>query len=478
MKTPLNVQVGKRAKVGRVTPYAPGLDVSEGGAPGVTRPTPALMGKAVFLLFSLTFILGLSAHTPPAKHSSDRYLLLVDTSAAMRRRAPAVQKAVSNLLLSSMNAQLQRGDTIGLWTYNEQLYAGRLPLQRWTPEGEQLVASNILAFLDGQPYENASRLDAVWPALQGVVRESKKLTVLIFSEGDETMSGTPFDREINEFFKANASRQKQKRMPFITVLRSYRGQFNGVTLNLAPWPVEFPPFPPESKAASTPKPKPPPEITAPPSAAPPLIVIGKKPEPAVAALPVPAEPTPVTPVVPTNDLPAAVVEPKSPPAPAPTETPQATPGQPAATPVVPAPPAGAIHPKPDVSPVVALPAKPIVEPKPESAPVVVPPTETPHESTPPPVNSAPTPVAPSVHADELKTEPSPLPATVKPPPSPPPAQVVAEAQPETIFSRTKLVLLGLGLVVLAGAVFFLAHRRAHASAHASLITRSMDQDRK
>jgi hypothetical protein len=462
------------------------------------------MGKAVFVLFSLTFILGLSAQTPPAEHSSGRYLLIVDTSAAMRRRAPAVQKAVSNLLLSSMHTQLRRGDTVGLWTYNEQLYAGRLPLQQWTPEREQLVASNILAFLKAQPCEKTSRLDTVWPALQSVVEESEKLTVLLISDGDKSISGTPFDREINEFFKINSRSQKQKRMPFVTVLRSRRGDFIGASLNLAPWPVEFPPFPPEPKVAAAPKPKSPPEKTAPRPATPPLIVIGKKPEP-VAVTPVAAfEPTPAKPAALTNAMPVAVVEPKSPPEPATPETPKPAPTeaapvtvQPAATPVAPteaapAPGAATDQPKPDFSTVATPPEKPVVAPrppvvelpkpmpmpvvvppetKPASPPVVAPPTEPSHAS-------APTPVALPAHADNVKPEPSPPPATVRQPFTTPPAQVATATQPETIFNRTKLLLTAGVLLVLGVTFLFLKQRRARAGAHASLITRSMDQDKK
>jgi len=446
MKSSLNVQFCKSNQMGRVTPCAPEFCIAGCGAHGVTRPTRRLtVGAICLFFFLLTSASPLLAQTPPVKNSSGRYLFIVDTSKAMRPRATAVQTTVNNLLLSGMQAQLQRGDTIGVWTYNEQLYAGRLPLQQWTPEGEQLVASNILAFLKEQSYEKTSRLETVWPALQSVVRESEKLTILLVSDGDERISGTPFDREINEFFTINSRPQKQKRMPFVIVLRSYRGKFISVTLNLAPWPAEFSPYPPEPKVTVALKPKPPPEKTAPP----PLIVIGKKPEPASVAPTAPSEPTPTKSAVPTNDLPAVVVEPKSPPAPA---------DRPAET--APTTPAATIQPKPDVSPIAATLASPAV---------IAPSTESSRVSAPTPVNPEPTAVAPPVRADELKPEPSPPPATV---------QVATATQPEPIFNRTKLLLTAGVLLVLGVAFFFLKQRRARAIAHVSLITRSMKQDKK
>src|SRR5689334_10730875 len=90
------------------------------------------------VLSVLCFAPSLPAQTAGAMGSSGRYLFIVDTSYSMRRRADAVQKTASNLLLSGMRGELRRGDTIGIWTINEDLYTGRLPLQRWTPENNGL----------------------------------------------------------------------------------------------------------------------------------------------------------------------------------------------------------------------------------------------------------------------------------------------------------------------------------------------------
>jgi hypothetical protein len=159
------------------------------------------------------------------------------------------------------------------------------------------------------------------------------------------------------------------------------------------------------------------------------------------------------------------------------------------------------QPKPEVSPAATPPAKLVVESKPTvvelpnpvptpvvatpetkptsppiaSQPVIALPTATSQAATPPPVKPESSPVAPPPHVNELKPEPSPPPATVKQPPTAPPAHVATVTQPDTIPNRTNLVLIGLGLLVLAGTVFFLVQRRARATAHASLITRSMDK---
>ena len=47
----------------------------------------------------------------------------------MQPRAGAVLKAVQDLLASGLSGQLRRGDSLGVWTFNEELSAGRFPLR-------------------------------------------------------------------------------------------------------------------------------------------------------------------------------------------------------------------------------------------------------------------------------------------------------------------------------------------------------------
>src|SRR5262245_16773583 len=61
----------------------------------------------------------LSAQTNAMRDLSSRYLFIVDKSAAMKRCASATQKAVENLLRSALNGQLQPGDSLGVWTFEE-----------------------------------------------------------------------------------------------------------------------------------------------------------------------------------------------------------------------------------------------------------------------------------------------------------------------------------------------------------------------
>jgi hypothetical protein len=193
----------------------------------------------------------------------------------MQDREGAALQAAQDLLASGIGGQLRRGDTIGVWTYNQELIAGKFPLQVWSPETHRAVGNRILTFLNEQKYEKRARLDKVLPAVQDLIKDSKFITVILISDGGQKIHGTPFDDRINGFYKLWNGEQQAARMPFVTVLRARDGTITDHTINSAPWPVELPPLPAELAAPAVPERKPAPVQKAAPAA---LVFSGKKPE--------------------------------------------------------------------------------------------------------------------------------------------------------------------------------------------------------
>ena len=70
---------------------------------------------------------------PPAVLSSNRFLFVVDTSAAMGKHTQDIVDVVESILRSSASGQLHDGDSIGVWTFNEDVYTGQLPLRSGQP---------------------------------------------------------------------------------------------------------------------------------------------------------------------------------------------------------------------------------------------------------------------------------------------------------------------------------------------------------
>ena len=226
-------------------------------------------------------ILAAQSSTTNSPHQGNRYLVIVETSRAMKDRGAGVLSALQNLLASGMQGQMRRGDTVGLWTFSDQVNVGQFPLQTWSPEAAKGVTGRVIRFLQDQQCENPARFDVVTPALQRVVKHSEYVTVIIFSSGEEKIRGTPFDAEINKAYKTWRVQQQQAHMPFITVLRAEKGTFAERTVVPAPWKLQMPERPPgiavveAEPAKDVDKAK-----AAPPRMLPPLIVSGRKPKPA------------------------------------------------------------------------------------------------------------------------------------------------------------------------------------------------------
>ena len=211
--------------------------------------------------------------------SSDRCLIIVETSKSMQRRADAVVGAVRGLLASGLDGQLQAGYTLGLWTFNEDLYAGRFPLQTWSAQAQEDITQRTVAFLKAQKYEKLGRFDKVVPAMSRLLNDSEPITVILISSGDGEVQGTPIDGRINEYYNQWREQQQKARIPFIIVLRVRNGQLVACSLNTTPWPVEMPRLTSEIRTAETV-----PEDSAkaapknPPPAVPPLIVSRNEPQ--------------------------------------------------------------------------------------------------------------------------------------------------------------------------------------------------------
>ena len=252
--------------------------------------------------------------------NDSRFLFIFDTSAEMKKRLPAVRAEMNDLLSTSLGGQLHAGDSLGVWTFDQDLRAGQFPLQHWKPEDAATVASDINTFVGKQHYAGVTRFAALQPQLNQLIQDSPRLTVLIFCDGGDDIKWTPFDTGINQVFQERLAEQKKARQPFVLVLRTQFGQYAGCTVNFPPGMVSIPEFPPLPKPVP-PSPPPPAAVIKPP-VGPPLIIIGTKvgtnwPPATEPPSPPPPVPLPVTnpaPALSTNVVPAAPTNPVAPPA--------------------------------------------------------------------------------------------------------------------------------------------------------------------
>jgi hypothetical protein len=200
----------------------------------------------------------------------------METSHSMKRLADGAFRAVAACLNSRMQGQLRPGDTLGIWTFNNELSTGLFPLQWWPARDQEAVADSVLEFLHGQKFAKRANLDKVVPTMTSLIKESDFITILLVTSGEGDLHGTPFDDRVNGIFKASREQQQKERMPFVTVLRGRKGILTYYSVNSAQWPVEMPPLPPEFDVTKVTEKEKKLAAKPPPPTAPPLIVHGKK----------------------------------------------------------------------------------------------------------------------------------------------------------------------------------------------------------
>ena len=304
--------------------------------------------SAVVRHLSFVTLLGLFCLLSAANtfaQSSNRWLFVFNTSAAMRDRTNGMQAVTQDLLNTAMHGNLRAGDTIGIWTYNSELHADEAPLQTWSSNMEPAIAYNTLLFLQQHSFAKSAKFDDVLANMLRVIKISDTITIVLFSDGAETIKGTPFDAQLTAFYKANYQSQKEAHLPVVTVLRGEKGVLTTNTLGLALAAADIPQVPPPAPVKAMAQ-KPEPVASPPAKPVPSLVIIGKKAE--------------TTFNVPT-DLPDHSGEPAAQP---PTAPPPTEPAPVVAKTETPAPPA------PEPAPAPKVESKPVVATTTPSAPIV------------------------------------------------------------------------------------------------------------
>jgi hypothetical protein len=405
-----------------------------------TVPTIQLLLLAALLFAALPCRADNS--TKAAAQEENRFLFVIDTSSSMSSCSNAVVQDVVELLESDLKGEFRRGDTIGLWTYNDRLHP-EFPMEVWSRTDKDVIVADIAAFLEERRFGRRAHFDRIMPELNHVIKNSRRVTIVLFSGGAGLIQGTPFDKEIDALQKEYGKEFRATHEPFVTVLAARNGAVFDYTVNypgLVAIPHTANPEPPAPTnppvvVETPPAPAPPPPLRSFIMVATPKVVQPVAPPPVVVTPPV--APTPEPQPVPVNVVPVtapsvAVVAPApesqplpvtAPPAPSQTAPPQA---QPTAAPIVA---------RQNSEPVIPTPA-------PQAPPVAA----TANDQTPPPT-------APVV--------PNPPVASVSPPGN----------------SELPLFVIAFSLLAIAIALVIFLIRRSRGAPHSSLITQSIDRPR-
>jgi hypothetical protein len=401
-----------------------------------------------FSILPLAFTTPAPAQAPP--QNENRFLFIINTSAAMRPMTNGIRDAVAGLLQSHMQGQMRDGDTFGIWTYNDQLHAD-FPMQTWSGQKQDAMLKGVASWLGQRRYEKKPHLEKVLPAARQIAEMSRVVTLIFIFDGSETMQGTGFDEDINALEKDTGRQMRADHIPFVTVLAARDGKFfdyrvrTPASVSLPRTAEFFPPVqtnavpvvaatnaPPPAVASKAPEPRhidivirpsAPPVTNPPPAAVPGAVAPTAPPTTPPAPTTVQPTPTPAQPArTPTQPTPTPVQ-----PAPTPTQ-PTPTPAQPATTPAQPA----TTPAQPATTPVPPPTSQAVAPAEPARVAVAAPPVETAGRSEATPAVSNPQPATTPSRADESPKQPpdpntnSTAPAVAAPATPPPPVKPVAQ----------------------------------------------------
>jgi hypothetical protein len=379
-------------------------------------PLSQFFRAAAMLLLTALFFAPLSSRAERphriSKQRENRFLFVIDTSSVMSASSNAIVQDVVEMLESDMAGEFREGDTIGLWTYSDKLRT-EFPMQIWSKADKDSIVADVATFLQGKTYGKRSHFGKVMPALNQVIKNSERLTLILFSDGAGSIEGTPLDKEINNLQKQFGRELRETHVPFVTVLAAHDGA-------VFYYAVNYPGL-----------------VSIPHTANPEVTVKTNAPVPVIVSTPAPVVPSP-PPV--THSLimraPAKVVQ-----TPAPVIKPPA--------PIAVSPPAPIIVPPP------SKPVPPPVAASPNPAPVVV---------------AAPAPIAPQVNPPATTPQPR-APAPIVSPSLP-----VANISPPR-DSQLALFIIAISLLTIAVALVVFLIRRSRHAPQSSLITQSIDRPR-
>jgi hypothetical protein len=266
---------------------------------------PPLAAAAIRRLCAAFALLLLCGNLHAQTNEAGRWLLIFGASPAMKSRMPGTMNALKQFLKNSADGEIREGDSMAVWTFDRQVQGSESAFE-WRTARTQETASNLVTFLERQPFLLESSLPVLKTPLSHLVASSERLTTVIFCDGLSRCNFTPYDEGINQNFRDGLDERIKNHQPFVIVLRSQRGKYTGCTVNFPPAAISLPPFPP--LPAPPPAIMPDPAKTAPvaaPVVSAPLVIVGTQ---VGTNLEMEAKSAPATsphPVVTSNTIPSA-----------------------------------------------------------------------------------------------------------------------------------------------------------------------------
>ncbi len=192
-------------------------------------------------LFALLVAQPMQAADTNTNSAENRFLIVAEKSNQLRGSAKAIERKIQDLVETGMNGRLKKGDTLGLWIFNETLNTD-FPMQEWMESNQKELATKVEKFYREKSPKKSKTPENVLSSILSVVRSSKSITVVTISSSSSGFQGTPFDDEINRI-RNYYRRDLGAEYPLMTVLVGQNGKLVTFSVNALDSPAFFPQHP-------------------------------------------------------------------------------------------------------------------------------------------------------------------------------------------------------------------------------------------
>ena len=211
--------------------------------------------------------------------NGNRFLFVVETSSASSRLEHGGRQAAFDLIYSGIYGQMRAGDTFGIWTFNENVFAGFYPMRTWSPEINMELAASAGQFLKKQSYDKTGRLSNALKQVVTLAGAVKDVNILVISDPGNAPDDSPVGADYGTTYQRRAVEARPRKKPIITTIVAKNGSVSNWLVTVAGDPIRLPAYAiPEHKQepANAPIVKAKPEVPRVPRA--PIIMKGPTPE--------------------------------------------------------------------------------------------------------------------------------------------------------------------------------------------------------
>ena len=225
------------------------------------------MLQVLFLAITLLAAPVWSAPKPEGK----RFLFIVDTSAGMKPLDMPLRQTLFDLIYSGARGHMTNDDTYGLWLVGEKNNTS-FPMESWKEKFAVEIAAKAVSHAKDHGFKGQANLTLALADASRIVKNIGDLTVILISNGETPLLGTPFDDAINARFRELAPVMKAAKATINTALVAQDGKFVAWAANAPQFLLDIPYVAPKPRPAKVEPP-----VTAPVAVAKPAKVVAAPP---------------------------------------------------------------------------------------------------------------------------------------------------------------------------------------------------------